>query len=151
MSGSIRIQSRGESALQREQETVSGGKTWQDQRELRSVTSYSMADRSMSTSSPFIRGIFFFLFLGEEAIRINGDIMTNSHNHKVSTVNKMKYTMTNIKGTLTSYIPSALGVTWDVVFKAVLLYLKHMVKGSIQFLHRHLNGTLQTPRLFIIT
>lgn len=25
--------------------------------------SYSMADKSMSTSSPFIRGIFFFLFL----------------------------------------------------------------------------------------
>ena len=25
--------------------------------------SYSMAERSMSTSSPFIKGIFFFLFL----------------------------------------------------------------------------------------
>lgn len=30
---------------------------------------YSMADRSMSTSSPFIRGIFFFLFLGNETSR----------------------------------------------------------------------------------
>lgn len=76
MSGSIRIQSRGESALQREQETVSGGKTCRHQRELGSVTSHSMADRSMSTSSPFIRGIFFFLFLGKEAIW--GDITTKS-------------------------------------------------------------------------
>lgn len=33
------------------------------------VVSYSMADKSMSTSSPFIRGIFFFLFLGKETIR----------------------------------------------------------------------------------
>lgn len=30
--------------------------------------SHSMADRSMSTSSPFIRGIFFFLFLGKETV-----------------------------------------------------------------------------------
>lgn len=50
--------------------------------------------------------------------------------------------MANMKGTLN--IPSALGVTGDVMFKAVLLYLKHMIKGPIQFLHRHLNGTLQT-------
>lgn len=32
------------------------------------VMSHSMADRSMSTSSPFIRGIFFFLFLGKETV-----------------------------------------------------------------------------------
>lgn len=151
MSGSIRIQSRGESALQREQETVSGGETCRDQREVRSVTSYSMADRSMSTSSPFIRGIFFFLFLGKRSHRkMHLWRYNDSHQHKVSSVNKMKNTMTDIKGTLTSYIPPALGVTGDVVFEAVLLYLKHMVKGSIQFLHCHLNGTLQTPRLLIL-
>lgn len=30
---------------------------------------YSMADRSMSTSSPFISGIFFFLLLGREGMK----------------------------------------------------------------------------------
>lgn len=30
------------------------------------------------------------------------------------------------------------------MFQAVLLYLKHVIKGAIQLLHRHLNGTLHT-------
>lgn len=42
------------------------------------------------------------------------------------------------------YTPPALGVTGDVMLEAVLLYLQHMVKGAIQLLHCHLNGTLQT-------
>lgn len=37
--------------------------------EAMGASPYSMADRSMSTSSPFIRGIFFFLFLGNETSR----------------------------------------------------------------------------------
>lgn len=44
-------------------------------------------------------------------------------------------------------IPSALGVTGDVVFEAVLLDLKHVVEGPVQFLHRHLDGALQASRL----
>lgn len=52
---------------------------------------------------------------------------------------------------LLSYIPSALGVTWDVMFEAVLLYLQRMVEGSIQLLHSHLDGTLQGNRHMIIS
>lgn len=40
-------------------------------------------------------------------------------------------------------VPSALGVTGDVVFEAVLLDLQHVVEGSIQLLYRHFDGTLQ--------
>lgn len=68
---------------------------------------------------------------------------------KVTTMNEIKNPILHIAattGTLILCIPSALGVTGNVVFKAVLLYLKHMIKGSIQFLHRHLNGTLYTSK-----
>lgn len=77
--------------------------------------------------------------------------MISSHNHSDESLyyewdqkhNIILHTA-NMKGALILHIPSALGVTGDVMFKAVLLNLKHMIKGSIQFLHRHLNGTLHT-------
>lgn len=120
------------------------------ERGLTPAAPHSMAERSMSTSSPFIRGIFFFLFLGKESTRKG--ICARSEARAAATapvkVSGFKNTFhilqdAKMKGTLI-LVPSALGVTGDVVFEAVLLYLKHMVKGSVQFLHRHLNGTLRT-------
>lgn len=40
------------------------------------------------------------------------------------------------------FVPSALGVTGDVMFQAVLLDLQRVVEGSIQLLHGHFDGTL---------
>lgn len=79
----------------------------------------------MSTSSPFIRGIFFFLFLFNSQ-------RVNPSEHKCSS------------GTLQNLLlPSALGVAGDVMLQAVLLYLQRVVEGAIQLLDRHLDGALR--------
>lgn len=44
---------------------------------------------------------------------------------------------------LLSYVPSTFGVTWDIMFEAVLLYLQRMVERPIQLLHCHLDRTLK--------
>lgn len=48
-----------------------------------------------------------------------------------------------------NYTPSALGVTGDVVFQAVLLNLQCVVEGSVQLLHSHLDRTLQASMMQI--
>lgn len=137
-----------------------------------------MADKSMSTSSPFIRGIFFFLFLEEETNRTTSQQKTKTNMghiiflfsiidisfslettvltatpeiYDIYCIYCQYYNITTITAHLKSRghepcaveVPSALGVTGDVVFQTVLLDLQRVVEGSIQLLHRHFDGTLQ--------
>lgn len=77
--------------------------------------------------------------------------LRRNRNNSILRHNRVKHnTIISVQNTnfcvLLQYVPSALGVTGDVVFEAVLLYLQRVIEGSIQLLHSHLNWTLQGNR-----
>lgn len=146
MSGSIRIQSRGESALQGEEETTvrpnssSGGRHLR--RSERRLTPWPTGPcRPPLRSSVGSSFSYFWMEKPEKKPFVTTTLMKQMRLE----MNKVLYLSTGLDLGMWN-IPSALGVTGDVMLEAVLLDLKHVVKGSVQFLHGHLNGTLQTSK-----